>query len=319
MSATTKTLTIEWTHPGVGGSPLDRNYVHYRVQGTTEWSNWYAGETPVTRAAIGRLQPNTAYEVRVSVTNAIGSSGWVMGATAFSTRANTPATGAPTITGTAAVGQMLTASTTGIADADGLPANFSYQWVRVDADGTSNPVDIPGAITATYTLTADDLGKRLKVTVSFTDNLETTKTLTSEATATVAARSHSLVFSETSLDVPEAGSASYSVKLGTLPTAEVTVSIGGTSGTDLSLNIPAVKPARTHARDARANYRRPTRADRTRQERAGHRATPDPQTRTTGHRREHAARAHDPEARHRPRRSRTERTRAVISSSVGAA
>ena len=70
--------------------------------------------------------------------------------------------------------------------------------------------------------------------------------------------------------------------------------------------------ARTHARDARANDRRPTRADRARQERAGHRATPDPQTRTTGHRREHAARAHDPEARHRPRRSRTERTRDAV-------
>ena len=181
VSATTKTLTIEWTHPGDGGSPLVRNYLHYRVQGTTEWSNWYAGETPVTRAAIGGLQANTAYEVRVSVTNASGSSEWVMGATAFSTRANTPATGAPSITGTAGVGQVLTASTTGIADADGRPANFSYQWVRVDADGTSNPVDIPGATDATYTLTDDDLGKKIKVRVSFTDDLETTETLTSAA------------------------------------------------------------------------------------------------------------------------------------------
>ena len=53
----------------------------------------------------------------------------------------------------------------------------------------------------------------------------------------VAAQSPSLVLSPTSLDVPEAGSASYTVKLATLPTAEVTVSIGGTSGTDLSLNM----------------------------------------------------------------------------------
>ena len=181
VSATTKTLTIEWTHPGDGGSPLVRNYLHYRVQGTTEWSNWYAGETPVTRAAIGGLQANTAYDVRVSVTNARGSSEWVMGATAFSTRANTPATGAPTITGTAGVGQVLTASTTSIADADGLPATFSYQWVRVDADGTSNPVDIPAATDASYTLTAPDVGKKVKVKVSFTDDLETTETLTSDA------------------------------------------------------------------------------------------------------------------------------------------
>ena len=50
------------------------------------------------------------------------------------------------------------------------------------------------------------------------------------------AQAQTLVLSEISLDVPEAGSASYTVKLATLPTAEVTVSIGGTSGTDLSLN-----------------------------------------------------------------------------------
>ena len=187
VSATTKTLTIEWTHPGDGGSPLIRNYLHYRVHGTTEWSNWYAGETPVTRAAIGDLQANTAYDVRVSVTNANGSSQWVEAATAFSTLANTPATGAPTITGTAEVGQVLTASTTGIADADGLPSSFSYQWVRVGADGTSNPVDIPGAIDATYTLTDDDEGKKVKVEVRFVDILGGEETRTSAPTATVTA------------------------------------------------------------------------------------------------------------------------------------
>ena len=50
------------------------------------------------------------------------------------------------------------------------------------------------------------------------------------------AAAQSVVLSPTSLGVPEAGSASYTVKLATLPTAEVTVSIGGTSGTDLSLS-----------------------------------------------------------------------------------
>ena len=46
---------------------------------------------------------------------------------------NTSATGVPTITGTAQVGQTLTADTSGIADQDGLtnPA-FTYQWVRSD-------------------------------------------------------------------------------------------------------------------------------------------------------------------------------------------
>ena len=42
---------------------------------------------------------------------------------------NSAATGAPTISGTAEVGQTLTADTSGIADADGLAGvSFNYQW-----------------------------------------------------------------------------------------------------------------------------------------------------------------------------------------------
>ena len=84
---------------------------------------------------------------------------------------NTPATGAPTITGTAQVGQTLTAVTTGIMDADGLTSvSYSYQWIRVDADGTSNPADITDETDATYTLGDADLGTTLKVRVTFADD-----------------------------------------------------------------------------------------------------------------------------------------------------
>ena len=141
----------------------------------------------------------------------------------------------PTITGTPQVGQTLTAVTTGIMDANGLTSpTYTYHWIRVDG---ANEADISSANSSTYTLVDADLGKTIKVKVSFDDDGGNTETLTSAATATVAARSPSLVLSPTSLNVPEAGFASYSVKLGTLPTADVTVSIGGTSGTDLSLNM----------------------------------------------------------------------------------
>ena len=56
-----------------------------------------------------------------------------------------------------------------IMDTDGLPSSFTYQWVRVDADGMSNPADIADATAATYPLTAADAGKKIKVQVSFTD------------------------------------------------------------------------------------------------------------------------------------------------------
>ena len=85
------------------------------------------------------------------------------------TAVNDPATGAPAISGPAQVGQTLTASTAGIADLDGLPGTFSYQWIRVDANGTSNPTNI-GLDSSTYTLSASEEGKKVKVEVSFVDN-----------------------------------------------------------------------------------------------------------------------------------------------------
>ena len=95
--------------------------------------------------------------------------------------ANSPATGAPIINGTARVGETLTVDTSGIDDADGMSgAVFSYQWL---ADG----VDIAGATSDTYTLVEADVGKAVKVRVIFNDDDDNEETLTSEATAAVAA------------------------------------------------------------------------------------------------------------------------------------
>jgi hypothetical protein len=59
-----------------------------------------------------------------------------------------------------APGTVLTAS-------DGVwtggPTGFARQWVRCDADGTSNCADLPGQTGTTYTTTAGDDGHRLRV------------------------------------------------------------------------------------------------------------------------------------------------------------
>ena len=100
----------------------------------------------------------------------------------LSLAANKAATGTPTISGTAQVGQELTADASPIMDADGLTGvDFTYQWIRVDDDGTSNPVDITDANAATHTLTSDDVGKKIKVKVSFTDELSGEEARTSAA------------------------------------------------------------------------------------------------------------------------------------------
>ena len=98
---------------------------------------------------------------------------------------NNPATGAPTISGTAQVGETLTADATGISDGDGLTsAAFAYHWLADDAE-------INGADASTYTLADADEGKAIKVRVSFTDDASNDEELTSAATGAVAASSSS--------------------------------------------------------------------------------------------------------------------------------
>ena len=98
---------------------------------------------------------------------------------------NNSATGAPTITGTPQVDQTLTANTSSIDDGDGLDSvSYSYQWIRSDNGADT---DIAGETDSTYTLVLADLGKTIKVQVTFTDDADNDETLTSEATVAVAA------------------------------------------------------------------------------------------------------------------------------------
>ena len=145
---------------------------------------------------------------------------------------NHPATGDPVISGTVQVGEELTALTDAIMDEDVLDDVFTYQWVRVDADGTSNEEDITDATDATYTLTDDDRGKKVKVEVRFVDILGGEETRTSAPTATLPG----VTVSKTALTVTEEDTAgdSYTVVLDSQPTANVTVTVAGHAGTDVT-------------------------------------------------------------------------------------
>ena len=88
-------------------------------------------------------------------------------------------TGKPGLSGFPRVGDVLTASVGDIADSDGLTgARYEYQWVRVDGTRES---DIALANGPTYRLAAADLGKTVKVRVSFTDDVGSAESVTSEA------------------------------------------------------------------------------------------------------------------------------------------
>ena len=97
--------------------------------------------------------------------------------------ANSPPSGRPTINGKAQAGHTLTADTSDIADADGLEnATLTYQWLAIWG---ATEVAIQGATERAYTVTGDDIGARIALTVSFSDDQGNRERLTSSPTSEI--------------------------------------------------------------------------------------------------------------------------------------
>ena len=187
---TTDSLNVSWTKPDLAGGPEIVGYkVRHRVTGQGDWTELTPDPTD-TMATIPGLQSGTGYSVQVQAKNGETLSDWSQAGTG-TPGTNTAAMGQPGISGTAAVGQTLTATTSGISDADGKTKAengdagyaYTYQWVQVDG-GTEN--DISGETSSTYTPSSSDVGKTIRVRVSFTDDLDNAEgPFTSDKTAAV--------------------------------------------------------------------------------------------------------------------------------------
>ena len=141
-----------------------------------------SGETGSTYT-LSDAEEGKAIRVRVSFTDDAGNEETLTSeatdAVVAATQPNTPAAGSPTITGTAQVGETLTADTTGISDADGLTGTvFTYQWITNDGTNDSN---LQGADAATYAVPTAQVGNTIKVRVNFTDDAGNAESLTSES------------------------------------------------------------------------------------------------------------------------------------------
>jgi Ca2+-binding RTX toxin-like protein len=102
------------------------------------------------------------------------------------TNINDAPTGAPVLTDpTPQEAVAYTVTTASIADADGLPATFSYQWQQNALNGAGAFTNIAGATSATITPAQAQVNRRLRVIVSYTDNHGTVETLTSAASGSV--------------------------------------------------------------------------------------------------------------------------------------
>ena len=144
-----------------------------------------------------------------TLSNASGFSNPVADVTATGTINNTETetptnvapTGAPAIAMTELiVGRLITVSTSGISDGNGMDdATFKWQWIR-------GSVDIAGATKKTYKLVDADVGERMKVRVSFTDDDGFSESLTSAATDEVSAAADPLTASFEGLPAEHDGS-----------------------------------------------------------------------------------------------------------------
>ena len=202
-------VALSWQAPVEDG---DGHPVFYRIERALEPGQWAELEPGTLETSWTDSSPPESGNVfyRVAAYNAAGAGPWLGAALQLAAAdPNTPATGQPTISGTAQVGETLTAYTTGISDDDGRDnVSFSYQWLADDTD-------IADATNSTYTLADADEGKTIKVKVSFDDDAGNGETLTSAATAAVAAAPAATPLTASHEDAPAShdGQNSFTFKL----------------------------------------------------------------------------------------------------------
>ena len=137
---------------------------------------------------------------------------------------NSPATGAPTITGTPEVSQTLTADVTNIRDTDGLTnVSYTYQWIRVIGGVETK---ISGAIGTTYEVAAADIGHQIKVRVNFTDDLGNAEELESDLTSVVTAPVvPQITISAGTTPITEGTAATFTITATPAPETALTVNV----------------------------------------------------------------------------------------------
>ena len=156
--------------------------LHYQWQRGTGSTFTDIGGATGTSYTLGDADVGQTVRVKVSFTDAGGAlESETSPATATIANINDAPTGAVTADGTATEDQTLTANTSALADADGL-GTLNYQWQRGTGSTFTN---ISGATASTYTLGDPDVGKTVRVVVSYTDQHGAAETVTGAATATV--------------------------------------------------------------------------------------------------------------------------------------
>jgi hypothetical protein len=162
-------------------NPTSFEYRWLRCNSAGDSCDGIPGATEKTYKVVG-ADVGHRLRIRVTAINADGSANARSAPTAVVQQSSAAPknTERPTISGTARVGQTLTANN---GSWSGNPTSFAYQWQRCDADG-GNCADLTGITSRQFTVRSADLGFRLRVQV-MAKNDKGTGTATSGVSAIV--------------------------------------------------------------------------------------------------------------------------------------
>ncbi len=171
--------------PGTwGGYPAPTfTYQWERCRGEATECEEIVNATGAEYTVSGRKDEGMSLQVKVTATNAAGRSTIVSEATEIVAAGELRKERAPAISGTAAAGRVLSATS---GSWSGPIVSTHYQWEDCTAVGEAC-APIPGATGATYIPTPLDIGDRLRVTVDVTNDASEAGSAISATSAVVTA------------------------------------------------------------------------------------------------------------------------------------
>ena len=172
--------TLTAVPTGANETSFRTTYVWERSSDQISWTTISNSNSTYTLVSAD----NSKY-VRVVVTriNDIGSSSGLI-ATTTTLVSNPPSVGSATITGTAVVGQTLTATASTVNYYNCSNGILSYQW-QSSSDGSTNWTNIGSATSTTFVLTSSQLSTYIRVQITPSTDCGSGSAATSSATAAV--------------------------------------------------------------------------------------------------------------------------------------
>lgn len=152
-SSTQTTINVTWVRPL---SRVTDYVVQYTTNGGTSWTTLTRTQSIDYTATITGIPVGTTIQARVAAVNETGTGPTTASVALTTVYKYETVNTAPAITGTAAVGQVLTVSN---GTWTPTPDSYTYQW-------RSNGIAITGATASTYTVVSGDTGNTITCTVT---------------------------------------------------------------------------------------------------------------------------------------------------------